>query len=443
MNKRFVGFFSFLLIIAAILPCFTVSIHAKTEAPDISNAKAVCLYNINTDKNILSSNMQKKIFPASAVKMMTGLIACEILASRLDERITVTEEMLAVSRGNNIRLKAGMSVSLKDLLYGILCGGGNDASLVLASVCGGSIEGFVGIMNEKAEEWGMNSTHFTNPTGLDDSNMYSTLADIMIIAKKAYANELYLEASSAMSYVYTPDGYSEQIKFFNRNALISTFYAIGYRNLYASGLIAGNTDLGGYCVITYAEKEDTGYICAVMGAEADEETIYSYEIANKLLDYAFENYYHVRIAQSGQYICDIPIRLAMPDTDEEQTSVKCVIQDDVYALTYIGISADDLRYRYYFHDEEPEAPVVVGEIVGGVDIIYNEEIIGTAKLVTAEEAQASGILLFLDGMRELFTGRLFWLCVIFFVLMFGVYYYFETLRFKHKKTKKINYRNYY
>lgn len=436
---------TFILSLAALFSLFGIFAYADGgTAPDVSHANAVCLYNVNAEKNILSKNMQEKIFPGSAVKMMTGLIACEQLSDRLGERVTVTEEMLDGVQGYSVKLTAGMSVTLEELLYGAVCGCGNDAASALAVICGGSVDGFVEIMNAKAIEWGMKSTRFTNPTGLDDENMYSTLADLMIAAKKAYGNKLYLEISSAPSYVYTPEGYAEQIKFFNRNALISTFYSIGYRNLFASGIIAGNTELGGYCVITYAEKRNTGYICAVMGADADENTIYSYEIANSLLDFAFDSYSYVKIAQGGQYICDIPVKLAMPETNEKQTSVECVIKSDVYTLTYSEISDTSmLKYRYYFHGEALNAPVAEGEIVGGVDIIYNGEIIGTAMLVTAETAEASKILVLLDSMRELFTGRFFWFSVLFFVLLFLAYLYITELRFRRKKTKKLNYRNYY
>ena len=281
-----------------ILTAFCISAYASDASaqsvavPNTDKAYAVCLYNVNTQKSIYSKNMQKRIFPAGAVKMMTGLMACQILQDRLDEQITITEDMLDGVKGNSMRLKAGMSVTLENLLYGVLCAGGNDAAAVVSIACMGSIDAFVDAMNSKAKEWGLENTFFTNPTGLDDKNMYSTLSDIMIIAQKAYENKLYLDISSAMSYVFTPIGENEEIKIFNRNALISTFYATGYRNPNCMGLISGNTDLGGDCVITYAQKKDTGYICAVMKAQADDEVIYSYEITNALLKYAFENFYY-------------------------------------------------------------------------------------------------------------------------------------------------------
>lgn len=435
---------SLFMAVITLVGILTVFVSAIDE-PDTSKAEAVCLYNTNTDKNILSNGMQKKIFPGGAVKMMTGLIACDMLADRLNEHVVITEEMLSGTTGYNIKLKAGMTVSLENLLYGVLCANGNDATLVLSNVCSGSIEAFVSMMNSKAAEWGLKNTYFTNPTGLDDSNMYSTLADIMILAKKAYKNDLYLQISSAMSYAYTPEGSDTEIKFFNRNALISTFYDThGYRNLYASGLIASTTELGGYSVITYAEKKGTGYICAVMGAEADDNAIYSYEIANSLIKYAFENYSYTLIAEKGQYVCDAPVRLALPNAKNDETYVECIIDDDVYVLTDSTVTKDaNLKYRYYLHSEIIDAPISAGDIVGGVDIIYNGEILGTARLVAFEDVEASGMLRTLDRLKDFFTGRRFWLCILFFAVLFGIYRYITVLQFRRKKVKKLKYKNYY
>lgn len=444
MKRTKLKLLSLFTAIITVAGAFTVFIDAS-DTPDISKAEAVCLYNTNTDKNILSNGMQKKIFPGGAVKMMTGLIACEMLSDRLNEQVVITEEMLNGTSGYSIKLKAGMSVSLENLLYGVLCANGNDATLALSTVCSGSIEAFVGMMNAKAAEWGLKNTYFTNPTGLDDSDMYSTLADIMILAKKAYKNDLYLQVSSAMSYVYTPEGTDTEIKFFNRNALISTFYDThGYRNLYASGLIASTTELGGYSVITYAEKKGTGYICAVMGADGDDSAVYSYEIANSLIKYAFENYSYTLIAESGQYVCDAPVRLALPNAKNDETYVECIIDSDVYVLTESTVTQDaNLKYRYYFHSEIINAPIRAGDIVGGVDIIYNGEILGTARLVAAKDVEASGILRTLDRLKDFFTGRRFWLCVFFFAVMFGIYRYTVVGRFRRKKVKKLKYKNYY
>ena len=441
MKKTIALIFSFILVLASLCSALSASALSPT-VPDTSNAYAVCLYNVNTEQSIYGKNLHEKIFPGGAVKMMTGLIACEMLSDRLDDRITVTPQMLEGVSGNNIKLKEGMSVTVENLMYGVLCAGGNDAACVLSIACKGSIDAFVRLMNTKAKEWGLENTHFTNPTGLDDPDMFSTLSDIMVIAKKAYENELYLDISSAMSYVFTPAGESEEIKIFNRNALISTFYASGYRNPNCMGLISSNTELGGNCVITYAQKKDTGYICAVMRASEDDDKVYSYEIANSLLKYAFDNFYYLRIAESDQYVCDIPVSFAMPNEDGEEYRLKCVIQNDVYALTNSSIDVqNDLKYRYYFHNEDINAPITAGDIVGGVDIIYDGEVLGTARLVAAEDVTENGMLVILEKMKLFFLGREFWLFVVFFVIIVALYCFHIRRKLQRKRVKHIGHNN--
>ena len=443
MRLKITSFLLFIVILISMLTVFS-SASASKEFPNTYEAKNICLYNIDADTIVYSKNMQDKIFPASAVKMMTGIIACEILRNRLDEQVIITDKMLSGAQGFNVKLSSGMSVTAENLLYGLLCGGGNDAALAISNLCGGDFDGFVAMMNERAAEMGMKNTHFTNPTGLDDAKMYSTLSDIMILAKYASKNDLYVEISSTSSYSYKPLNSYEEIKFFNRNALISTFYAYGYKNDNVYGLISGNTELGGYCTVAYAEKNNEHYICAVMGAEADSENIYSYKLVNSLLSYAFNNLTYQRIATQGQHICYADTRFVATQSNVENRGVSCVIKNDIFALTYSDINIEkDLTYRYYLHNDILNAPIGAGMIVGGVDILYNGEIIGTAVLVTSNEVQAEGILLFLDRLKNFFSDRLFWLCIVFAVIIFFSYYYFSEFRFHRKNVKKINYKNFY
>ncbi len=445
MKKYAKKIFSLIIAIAFLLSLLSLYTSAVTtdSFPSTSKADAVCLYNINTDTVLHSKNMQKKIFPGSAVKMMTGLIACEELSARLDESVTITQDMLTDSSGANIKLSDGMTVTLENLLYGVLCGGGNDAALVLASLLGEDVESFVRLMNVKAREWGLTSTKFTNPTGLDDSSMYSTLSDILTLARRAHHNRLYMDISSTVSYAFTPIGSDEEIKVHNRNSLVSTHYSNKYKNAYASGMIAGSTDLGGNCVITLAERKSTQYICIVMGAESDDKEIYSYHIANSLLDHAFKNYSYKKILDKGTVICEAEIRFAMPSSKEETIKIPCIVRDDVHALIPNTIDENKLTYRYYLHNEPLNAPIDRGTIVGGVDIICDGEAIGNAVLVAEGDVYASEVLLFLDDLKNFFVGRAFWLSVVVFVILFFIYYYISELKFRHKNASKIKYKNFY
>ncbi len=434
--KKIVCLFLCLLVVFAF---FCINISAEVAFPDTSHANAVCLYNLNTNKSIYSKNTDKKIFPAGAVKMTTGLIACQMLSERLDEQVTVKKEMLTDAEGANIKLKEGMTLKIKDLLYGVLCGGGNDAALVLANVCAGSTEAFVRLMNAKANEWGLNLTHFTNPTGIDDKDMYSTVSDIITVAKHAVQNELYIEASSAASYEFLPIGSQNSVKFFNRNALISTFYSADYKYSYASGLIVGNTELGGNCVISLAKKNGTEYICAVMGADMDETNNYSYEIATEMFSFAFNNFSYVKIAEAGMLYEYLSVSTVLPQNGKN-ARVRCVLKDDIYSLTQKGIDINnDLTYRYYFHENPIQAPVLFGEIVGGVDIIFNGDIIGTGVMIAENDISASTVLVLIENMRSFFTGRFFIAFFVTFAILVLLYFFVYEKYDRHRSSRAINY----
>ncbi len=429
-----------IISLVMLLSMLCIGVGAESQFPDTSHAKAVCLYNLNTNKSIYSKNTTEKIFPTGAVKMVTGLIACQMLENRLDEQITVTDDMLTGAVGANIKLKVGMTVTIKDLLYGVLCGGGNDAARVLASICADSTQAFVDLMNKKAKEWRLSQTHFTNPDGADDRNMYSSLSDIMVIARLASTNELYMEISSTPSYEFLPLGAQQKIKFFNRNALISTFYSADYKYQYASGIAVGNTDLGGHCVISFAEKNGTQYICAVMGADKDEDSIYSYKTAVEMFSFAFDNFAYTRIAEADKLYHSMPLSMVLP-TNGKDSEVRCVLKDDIYALTDKNIDKDNaLTYKYYFHEQPRKAPVSAGEVVGGVDVLYNGEIIGSGVLVTDSAVEASSALVMLENMRDFFIGRFFITFFIVLIVLLLLFFFVYERSSRHRSSKEKSYK---
>ena len=274
--------------------------------------------------------------------------------------------------------------------------------------------------------------------------MYSTLSDILTVAKKACANELYVKASSAPTFSYTPYADNDPIKIFNRNALISTHYADGYRNYNAMGLIAGNTDLGGYCTIAYAAKRDTEYLCIVMGAEKIDGTIYSYKYANSLLEYGFNNYSFTQVLEKGAPICLKQLSLATPENGKDIAEVVCVAKDDLFALVPKDVDVDkDLKYSYYFHYDELTAPITAGTVVGGVDVVYDGEVIASTKLIAESSAEANAILSTLHNAKSFLTSRVFILCTVFSALGVTVYVYLTASRYSRKTVKNIKYRDFY
>ena len=168
--------------------------------PDTSEAAAVYVLNLESGKVLASKNPDLALSPSATVKMMTGLLSLEHFGGDLSKKITVNGSMLSGVSGNAMGIKAGEAYSAEELLYALICGGYNDAAAVLAHSVSGSESEFVKRMNERAMEWGMTSTAYANPSGIKGAAA-STLSDVIILSKKAYENEKYLEISSAMRFM--------------------------------------------------------------------------------------------------------------------------------------------------------------------------------------------------------------------------------------------------
>ncbi|MBE6666998.1 MAG: D-alanyl-D-alanine carboxypeptidase [Ruminococcaceae bacterium] len=428
------------LFVALLMSVFSINSFADNENnilpfPSVSGADCIYLYNYESDRVVYSnvSNDREIIAPSATVKMMTGLLAIEMLDGRFDEQIKLTEELLSGVEGYTVRFEKDSVVTVKDLLYGLICGGGNDAAIVLARLCSGSVESFVSKMNDKAKEWGCAHTNYINPTGIDEVGMTTSLHDTVIISKKAVENSEFMKMCSAQFYKYKPINSDGEKTIANRNAMISSYSAVGYKNSKVKGLNSGMTDMGGYCVCAYATDGTDSYLCIVMGAvEISDGTILSYKIANTLLNYAFENYSYELIAKKGEKIGELGVDLALPTNGRDEMRVDCILSKDIYAYAPTGIGyRKELTYKPFYYEDRLTAPVLSGTEVGGVDIYYENILIATGKLVSKNDVQASELLISIDNMRKVLTSRT---VIVFVILILS----FSLGCFTVKKIKKNN-----
>lgn len=429
-NAVCIALLLFALLLETLLP-----ISAKEAEippiPDSGAAKAAYLYNFESDRAIVDQNPGVRIAPASTVKIATGLLAIDRLSEHLDEIVTVEADMLFPKGGSVIGLLPGDRLSIRDLLYASLCGGYNDATNVLASLASGSSEAFVRHLNGCLEAWGCLETHYTNPTGMDEVGMYTTLEDVIVIAKKAIETPLYLTITSAISYSFALRNREETVSVYNRNALISPYYYQGCQSKYAKGLIAGMTDSGGYCVATYAEYAGSRYLCIVMGAIGTSHGLpNSFAIAYRLLQYAYLNCVYIPVAHAGDVMCEATVRMALPKDKEGLATVSCALEKDLYALLPEDTKTEDLSFRSYLHRDVLDAPVSVGQVVGGTDVYYGDTWLCHAKLIATKDVEAHPALMLLDTMKKLFFSRAGLLAVIAFALLTAIYLSLERRRRK-------------
>lgn len=432
-TARLSGVMCFLLL---LVYAFSLPVMAQESGlPDLSRANAVYLYNPENDRVLVSQNTDLPIFPASTVKLMTGLIAVEALQGRYTETVTVTQAMVDASSGFRMYLNPGETVTVEQMLYAGICAGYNDACVVLSYLVAGSVDAFVAQMNTRAAQLGMSSTVYTNPTGIHNDRMVTTVDDIVKLARVAMDNEAYMEIVSTVKYTMSANQVAPSRTFYNRNALVARNVTSRYYNAYVTGMSAGTTTEGGYCVVASAEDEDTGlrYLCIVMGADEDPEekggTIYSYEIANNLFRYALRGFGMRKILDTESVLASVKVGLS-----EGKNEVALVPQREVTAYLPTDLDVSELNYRIMLHEETVNAPIAAGDVLGFVTVTHEGTMIANVDLCAAEDVAQSAFLAGLDRISQYTTGRRFLLiCGYAVLLLLG---YFVLLPYWRKRRNR-------
>ena len=389
---------------------------AAPETYQVGTAYLSCL---DTGNVLFEKNADSVIYPASTAKIMSGLLLCRALYTRLDDTVTLTDAMLSGVSGRSLHLAVGEVLTVRDLLYAALCGSYNDALNALAVYAAGSVAEFVSVMNQEAARLGASHTHYTNPLGLHDDAMYTTARDVAVIAREAYGNELYMTVTSETLHTIPATHVSDARNITNRNALLSDT-SQNYRNGWCRGMSAGMTDEGGWCVVTVCERDGVSLLCIVMqGADVPNGSVIpAYTYANSLLAWARSNFGIREILAPGSVYVKLPV--AMTGLSSSKTGL--VVPEGLSAyLPYDADTENDLTFLYALTDGELVAPLSAGQVVGQVSVMYNGEVVGTAHLVVTEDFARNG---FLDGMqsfRAYLGSRAFISAVIIFLILLLLY----------------------
>lgn len=289
--KRLISVF---LTILLLLSFVLTSIAAPL--PEDINAASVLLIDMTTGEVIYSENESTKVIPAGTTKLMTALVAYE-LCEDLNAPFVVAEGALEDISAWNDRvlspmIQPGETVTMSDIIGGVLVGSGNDAAAVAAYHAAGSIESFVEHMNNKAAELGMNGTHFTNPHGRSGDDHYTTAADMGKLMKVIYSTPALVSILNLERFVFCEGTESERVL-----ASGNMFYLGNDVQKYSSGTASfgGYTTDAGGCLVSGAEKNGTKLLCMVFGAITADE---SWVVAKKLFEYAF----NLTVEYSGEEI---------------------------------------------------------------------------------------------------------------------------------------------
>lgn len=244
-----------LLALLFVQAVFIFSADNGHAAPNVSAAHAI-LINKETGEVLFEKEAHEERPIASITKIMTAFLAVE--SGQLEETAVVSRKAI-YTEGSSIYLEQGEKMKVSDLVYGLMLRSGNDAAVAIAEHIGGSEEGFVFLMNEKAAWLGMNHTHFTNPHGLDHEEHYSSAYDMAILMKSAMENEKFKEISASKTYKSATRSYSWQ----NKHKLVTGYYSN------ATGGKTGYTKRTGRTLVTSAEKDGQTLIAVTLNASDD------------------------------------------------------------------------------------------------------------------------------------------------------------------------------
>ncbi len=266
-------FLSALLILAILIT--PVVVLAEFDYESIPTPNIIVVDGNDTNVVFYERGADQKTYPASTTKIMTAILALE--KGNLDDEFMVGEEVLGTiirfsSYSSLMGIQPGETLTLRDLVYGLMLASGNDAAEAIAVHIGGSISGFVSMMNQKASELGMTGTHFTNPHGIQNDDHYTTARDMTKLFAYALQNETFVKIAETTSYT-VPANSVRPTELLLKNtdlllheaegATISTVYP------YAMAGKTGDTDVAGKCLVAAAQKDGARVIVALFGDKAD------------------------------------------------------------------------------------------------------------------------------------------------------------------------------
>ncbi len=243
---------------------------------DLSNCTSAVLFDLNNKEVVYSRNAHMQLYPASITKVMTALVA--IQNGSMDQVLTATDAVTITESGAQVAdIKVGDQMTLYQALRILLLYSANDVANLIVENIGGSLEGFLQMMNDEAARIGATNTHFANAHGLTDPDHYTTAYDLYLIFNEAIKYEAFTEIISLQSYetvIYDKNGKEKTISVKNTNGYISEKFSAP-ANVTVIGGKTGTTSAAGHCLILLSkDKNGSPFISVVLQSEST-DSLYS------------------------------------------------------------------------------------------------------------------------------------------------------------------------
>lgn len=378
--SRLITFF-----IALLMPLGVSADSLIAKPPQIA-ASGYILMDAASGQVLVAHNADEQLPPASLTKMMTAYVADHELERgniNLKDQVLVSVKAWRTG-GSRMFIREGTSVSVEELLKGIIIASGNDASVALAEHIAGSEDSFADLMNRHADRLGMHTTRFRNATGLPADGHFSSARDMATLAL-AIINDFPEHYSLYAEKSYTYNNITQQ----NRNLLL-------WRDASVDGLKTGHTEEAGYCLVASAKQGNQRLISVVMGTDSEQARAVE---TQKLLTWGFRFFETYHAYSAGDVLSQV--RVWMGKSNQLDVGP---LSDLV--MTIPRDSQKDLKAEMKVHPDI-RAPIRKGDTLGNVVITLNDEVLLDRPLVALNDVEQAGFFKRLWHSIQLFFRGLF------------------------------------
>ena len=399
-------YIKYLLLLIFLIPI-------KVNALEI-NSKNAILYNMNDDEILFEKDSDEEVPIASLTKIMTSIVAIENIDD-INETVTIPKEGLEgliEANASVAGFKLNEKVTYKDLLYGSLLPSGADATQTLAYYIAGNIENYVKLMNEKANELNLKHTHFSDVTGLDDINNYSSVKDIATLLKYALKNDTFREIFTATTYTTS----NKRLKLESTLLYYTNTYKLN--NKYIYGNKTGFTDIAGLCLASIAKYDDMEYLLITTGAPSETRYPYHFIDAFNIYDYYTNNYYTIDIYNKEEPLISINTNYSKED------KYNVFLDENITKFVNKDIKKDDFKFDY--QGVNIVTPFTKKGEIGTMNITLNNETIKTISIMYDGSLTLSISDLLLDNL----------IFIVIFIIIINIVIILLTKKKRKKKHRK-------
>ncbi|MDO4543011.1 MAG: D-alanyl-D-alanine carboxypeptidase family protein [Clostridia bacterium] len=361
-----------------VLILLTVGAPSSAEAAPAVSVQGACLMEATTGRVLYEHNADQGLPIASTTKIMTALLAIE--NCNLDELVAIDDEAVG-TEGSSMYLGYDETLSVRDLLYGLMLTSGNDAAVALAIHIAGSVEDFATMMNEKAKSLGCENTNFVTPNGLHNSNHYASAMDMSLIASYAMQNEDFAKIVGTTYHETETGAVSRTLK--NKNKILWEYEG-------GCGVKTGYTIAAGKCLVFAAERDGLLLVGTVINCPD------MWNGAKNMLDFGFENFEMTTLVDAKTWKASVSVE------DGEKKELAAVVEKSImYPTKKNGEDTVSVSFECV---KSLTAPVELNSELGTIRVLVNGQIVGERRLIASQSVDKLGFWYYLMEVLERFIA---------------------------------------